>query len=99
MATRRMGRFLDLAVLRTDAPAAQRRQFVACGRKPQDVPKRALAFPVPSPNRGDRRARPRLARVAPPGLGKASVVVSPGPEKGKGVITDIDSKGTIGEAT
>src|SRR5208282_2905330 len=30
-------------------------------------------------NRGNRRARPRLARVAPSGLEKASVVVSPGP--------------------
>src|SRR5208337_2712099 len=44
-------------------------QFV---RKPQDVPKRPLRFPVPSPNRGDRRARPRLAPVAPSELEELS---------------------------
>ncbi len=38
-----------------------------------------MSLPVPSPNRGDRRARPRLAPVAPPGLEKASFDVSPGP--------------------
>ena len=58
------------------SPAAQRRQFIAWGRKPQDV---ALPFPVPSPKRGDRRARPQLAPVAPTELEKAFFVVSPGP--------------------
>ena len=55
--------------------APKERKFIACGRQPQDVPKRPLPFPVPSPNRGDRRARPRLAAVAPPGLDKTSWLI------------------------
>jgi len=51
------------------SPAAERRKFIAWRRQPQDVPNRPQPFPVPSPNRGDSRARPRRD-CRPAGAGK-----------------------------
>ncbi len=77
MAARRMKREqITWTVVLPSRAAAKVRSL---GRKPQEVPKRPLRFPVPSPNRGDRRARPRLTRAAPSGLKKLLFVVSLGP--------------------
>ncbi|MGA8348011.1 MAG: hypothetical protein WB773_09315, partial [Isosphaeraceae bacterium] len=40
------------------------------GREPQEIPRRALAFPVPNPNRGATGGLGRGSRVAPLRAGK-----------------------------